>query len=85
MAFTSLAHHIDIDWLHEAYCLTRKDGAVGVDGQTADGLRGQPDGQPSGPPRPRQVRHVRGPAGATGAHPQGGLAWRDPTPGDTDV
>jgi RNA-directed DNA polymerase len=34
-AFTTLAHHIDIDWLHEAYRRTRKDGAVGVDGQTA--------------------------------------------------
>ena len=35
MAFTNLAHHIDIAWLHKAYDLTRKDGAVGVDGQTA--------------------------------------------------
>src|SRR5262249_29264896 len=35
MAFTNLAHHIDIAWLHKAYELTRKDGAVGVDGQTA--------------------------------------------------
>jgi RNA-directed DNA polymerase len=35
MAFTTLAHHIDIDWLLEAYRQTRKDGAVGVDGQTA--------------------------------------------------
>ena len=35
MAFTSLNHHIDLDWLHEAYRRTRKDGAVGVDGQTA--------------------------------------------------
>jgi RNA-directed DNA polymerase len=34
-AFTTLAHHIDIDWLFEAYLRTRKDGAVGVDGQTA--------------------------------------------------
>jgi hypothetical protein len=34
-AFTTLAHHIDIDWLTEAYLRTRKDGAVGVDGQTA--------------------------------------------------
>ena len=34
-AFTTLAHHIDIDWLHEAYRRTRKDGAAGVDGQTA--------------------------------------------------
>ena len=35
MAFTSLAHNIDVEWLHEAYRRTRKDGAVGVDGQTA--------------------------------------------------
>ncbi len=35
MAFTTLAHHIDITWLRKAYDLTRKDGAVGVDGQTA--------------------------------------------------
>jgi RNA-directed DNA polymerase len=34
-AFRSLAHYIDIDWLHEAYRRTRKDGAVGVDGQSA--------------------------------------------------
>jgi len=35
MVFTTLAHHIDIEWLHEAYRRTRKSGAVGVDGQTA--------------------------------------------------
>lgn len=35
MSFTSLAHHIDLEWLQEAYRRTRKDGAVGVDGQTA--------------------------------------------------
>lgn len=34
-ALTTLAHHIDLGWLREAYRLTRKDGAVGVDGQTA--------------------------------------------------
>jgi RNA-directed DNA polymerase len=34
-ALTTLAHHIDIDWLTEAFRRTRKDGAVGVDGQTA--------------------------------------------------
>lgn len=33
--FTSLAYHMDIDWLHEAYRRTRKDGAVGVDKVTA--------------------------------------------------
>lgn len=34
-AFVSLAHHIDIEWLREAFHRTRKDGATGVDGQTA--------------------------------------------------
>jgi RNA-directed DNA polymerase len=33
---TSLAHHIDVRWLHEAYLRTRPNGAVGVDGQTID-------------------------------------------------
>jgi RNA-directed DNA polymerase len=35
MGFTSLAYFIDIPWLQEAYRRTRKDAAVGVDGQTA--------------------------------------------------
>jgi group II intron reverse transcriptase/maturase len=35
MVFTSLAHHIDHAFLREAYERTRKDGATGVDGQTA--------------------------------------------------
>ena len=35
LAFTTLAHHIDIEHLTEAYKRTRKDAAVGVDGQTA--------------------------------------------------
>lgn len=35
MAFTTLAHHIDLDLLHEAYRRTRKDGALGIDGQSA--------------------------------------------------
>lgn len=34
--FTTLAHHIDLGFLREAYRLTRKDGAPGVDGQTAE-------------------------------------------------
>lgn len=35
MVWTTLAHHIDVEWLAEAYRRTRKDGAVGVDGVTA--------------------------------------------------
>lgn len=33
---TTLAHHIDIEWLHEAHRRVRKDGAAGIDGQTAE-------------------------------------------------
>ena len=35
VALKTLAHYIDIAWLKEAYRRTRKDGAVGIDGQTA--------------------------------------------------
>ena len=34
-AFRSIHHVIDIDWLREAHRRTRKDGAAGIDGQTA--------------------------------------------------
>jgi group II intron reverse transcriptase/maturase len=34
-AFLSLAHHIDVEFLREAFRRTRKDGATGVDGRTA--------------------------------------------------
>lgn len=36
MAFTSLNHYMDYNWLYQAYQQTRKDGATGVDGQTAE-------------------------------------------------
>ena len=34
-ALTSLNQYLDLTWLREAYRRTRKDGAAGVDGQTA--------------------------------------------------
>lgn len=34
-SFQSIHHVIDMDWLHEAHRRTRKDGAVGIDGQTS--------------------------------------------------
>ncbi len=34
-ALRSLSHHMDLDWMREAFGRTRKDGAVGVDGITA--------------------------------------------------
>jgi RNA-directed DNA polymerase len=44
MAFTTLAHHIDQEWLREAHRLTRKDGAAGVDAQTAQGYAADLEG-----------------------------------------
>jgi hypothetical protein len=35
MAFTSLNHYLDEEWMRYAFERTSKDGAVGVDGQTA--------------------------------------------------
>ncbi|MDR9438801.1 MAG: hypothetical protein RI841_04775 [Halomonas sp.] len=35
-AFTSLAHYIDAQWLKTSTLMMRRDGAVGIDGQTAD-------------------------------------------------
>jgi group II intron reverse transcriptase/maturase len=44
IAITTLAHRIDWAWMYEAYRLTRKDGAAGIDGMTAaeyeENLRG---------------------------------------------
>ncbi len=72
MAFRNLAHHIDIDWLREAYRRTRKDGARGVDGQSAeqyaanleDNLRSLLDRAKSGTYRAPPVRRVHIPKGS---------------------
>jgi RNA-directed DNA polymerase len=71
LAFTTLAHLIDIDWLREAYRRTRKDGAAGVDGQSAeqyaanleDNLRSLLDRAKSGTYRAPPVRRVHIPKG----------------------
>lgn len=71
MAIRSLAHHIDVSWLQEAYRLTRKDGAVGIDGQTAgeyamkleDNLQSLLDRMKSGTYRAPPVRRVHIPKG----------------------
>ncbi|HKS96217.1 MAG TPA: group II intron reverse transcriptase/maturase [Terriglobia bacterium] len=74
MGFTSLAYHMDLDWLREAYRRTRKDSAVGVDGQTAadyeqdleGNLQRLLDGAKSGTYRAPPVRRVHIPkAGST--------------------
>jgi retron-type reverse transcriptase len=71
----TLAHHIDLMWLEEAYRHTRKDGAVGVDGVTAaeyeerlhENLSDLPERFKSGRYRAPPVRRVHIPkAGAKG-------------------
>lgn len=69
---TSLSHHIDLDWLREAYRRTRKDGAPGVDGVSADeyatnledNLRSLLDRAKSGSYRAPPVRRVHIPKGS---------------------
>jgi group II intron reverse transcriptase/maturase len=66
MVFRSLAHHIDVDFLREAYRRTRKDGATGIDGQSAgeyekgleENLRSLLDRFKSGTYRAPPVRRV---------------------------
>jgi retron-type reverse transcriptase len=74
MGFTSLAHHINLRWLYEAYLRTRPDGATGVDGQTAadysaklgDNLRALLERAKSGTYRAPPVRRVHIPKGTSG-------------------
>ena len=71
MAFTTLAHHIDREWLREAYRRTRKDGALGVDGRSAaeyaekleENLQSLLDRAKSGSYRAPPVRRVYIPKG----------------------
>ena len=75
VALTSLSHHIDLDWLKEAYRRTRKDGAVGVDDQTAADYERDLEGNlqsllgraKSGTYRAPPVRRVYIPKGDRGA------------------
>jgi RNA-directed DNA polymerase len=72
MGFTSLNHYLDQAWLHEAFLRTRRDGAPGVDGQTAAGyeanlqgnLQALLDRAKSGTYRAPPVRRVHIPKGA---------------------
>ena len=73
VSFTSLAYHIDLKWLHEAYLRTRKDGAVGIDKQTAadyqknlgQNLRSLLEQAKSGGYRAPPVRRVHIPKGTS--------------------
>jgi group II intron reverse transcriptase/maturase len=85
MALSTLAHHIDIDWLREAYRRTRKDGAPGVDGQTAgvyaadldSNLKSLLDRAKSGTYRAPPVRRVHIPKGDGQTRPIGIPTFED--------
>jgi group II intron reverse transcriptase/maturase len=71
MVLLTIAHHIDVEFLHEAYRRTRKNGAAGVDGETAaqyaenleDNLRSLHERFKSGSYHAPPVRRVHIPKG----------------------
>jgi Retron-type reverse transcriptase len=81
----SLSHHIDVAWLQEAYRRTRKDGAKGVDGQSADeyakelerNLQSLLDRAKSGAYRAPPVRRVHIPKGDGQTRPLGIPTFED--------
>jgi group II intron reverse transcriptase/maturase len=84
-AMQSLSHHIDLEWLREAHRRTRKDGATGVDGQTAAEFAARLDEEltallneaKSGRYRAPPVRRAYIPKGEGGRRPIGIPAYRD--------
>jgi RNA-directed DNA polymerase len=81
----TLAHHMDVTWLREAYRRTRKDGAKGVDGQSADeysenleaNLRVLLERAKSGAYRAPPVRRVHIPKGDGQTRPLGIPTFED--------
>lgn len=84
-AIRSLSHHMDRAWLREAYRRTRKDGAVGVDGRTAedyaahleDHLQQLEDRAKKGTYRAPPVRRVHIPKGGGKTRPIGITTFED--------
>jgi RNA-directed DNA polymerase len=85
MPLTTLAHHIDVEWLREAYRRTRKDGALGVDGQSAEEYAANLEGNlaslleraKSGTYRAPAVRRVHIPKARGGTRPLGIPTFED--------
>jgi len=82
---TTLAHHMDVEWLREAYRRTRKDGARGIDGQSAEEYAGDLEGNlqrllesaKSGTYRAPPVRRVYIPKGKGEQRPLGIPTFED--------
>lgn len=83
--FTTLAHHVNVDWLREAATRTRSDGAPGVDGQTGkeyqanleDNLQDLDRRIRSGTYRPPPVRGVEIPKADGKTRPLGIPTYED--------
>lgn len=83
--FTSVAHAIDLEWVREAYRLTRKDGARGVDGRDAaafaeqleENLQRLADQLRMGTYRPPPVRRVHIPKSPGKTRPIGIPTFED--------
>jgi hypothetical protein len=70
-ALTTLAHHIDVTFLAEAYRRTRKDGAAGIDGVTAKDYEAGAVIESAVTAESIQARNVLRSAGAAYKHSQG--------------
>lgn len=85
LVMTTLAHHIDTDFLREAHRRTRKDGAVGIDGTTASEYAADLEGNlgdllsrfKSGRYRAPAVRRVNIPKGVGKTRPIGIPTFED--------
>jgi group II intron reverse transcriptase/maturase len=85
MPLKTLAHHIDVAWLREAHRRTRKDGALGVDRQSAteygsaleDNLQSLLERAKSGTYRAPAVRRVHIPKASGGTRPLGIPTFED--------
>ena len=85
LSLTTLAHHIDEEWLREAYRRTRKDGALGIDKQSAQeyaenldsNLRSLLERAKSGAYRAPPVRRVYIPKGNGELRPLGIPTFED--------
>ena len=83
--FSSLAHVIDVEWVREAYGRTRKDGAVGVDGENAQAFAADLEGNLTrlseelreGRYRPPPVRRAHIPKAPGQSRPIGVPTFRD--------
>ena len=70
-AMWSLSHHMDEEWLREAYRRTRKDGATGIDGRTAEEYARYLEANLEKLGQPRTLRRIPGATGPAVKHPKG--------------